>query len=210
MKGEKGDWMMNRLDQQFQFILEIDKAKRIGRQTYCSDGVTKENDAEHGWHAALMAILLSEYAEEPVDVCKTVTMLLLHDLVEIDAGDTYAYDEAGIATQAQREQQAAQRIYGLLPEDQGRQLLALWQEFEAGETAEAKFAKVMDRVQPIMLNAATDGRAWQEHQVQLAQILKRNEKTAEGSAVLWDYALQNFIQPSVESGKIIGKGECPQ
>lgn len=198
---------MNRLEQQFQFILEIDKAKRIGRQTYCTDGVTKENDAEHGWHAALMAILLSEYANEPIDVLKTVTMLLIHDIVEIDAGDTYAYDEEGIATQAKREQQAAQRIYGLLPEEQGNHLLNLWREFEAGETAEAKFAKVMDRVQPIMLNAATDGKAWQEHQVQLHKILNRNEKTAEGSTVLWEYALQKFILPNVENGKILHDGE---
>lgn len=198
---------MNRLEQQFQFILEIDKAKRIGRQTYCTDGVTKENDAEHGWHAALMAILLSEYANEPIDVLKTVTMLLIHDIVEIDAGDTYAYDEEGIATQTKREQQAAQRIYGLLPEEQGNHLLNLWREFEAGETAEAKFAKVMDRVQPIMLNAATDGKAWQEHQVQLRKILNRNEKTAEGSTVLWEYALQKFILPNVDSGKILHDGE---
>ena len=198
---------MNRLEQQFQFILEIDKAKRISRQTYCTDGVTKENDAEHGWHAALMAILLSEYANEPIDVLKTVTMLLIHDIVEIDAGDTYAYDEDGIATQAKREQQAAQRIYGLLPEEQGNRLLNLWREFEAGETAEAKFAKVMDRVQPIMLNAATDGKAWQEHQVQLRKILNRNEKTAEGSTVLWEYALQKFILPNVDSGKILHDGE---
>lgn len=194
---------MNRLEQQFQFILEIDKAKRIKRQTYCSDGMTKENDAEHGWHAALMAILLSEYANEQIDVLKTVTMLLIHDIVEIDAGDTYAYDEIGIATQAQREQQAAQRIYSLLPEEQGNYLMSLWQEFEAEKTAEAKFAKVMDRVQPIMLNAATDGKAWQEHQVQLSKILKRNEKTAEGSDVLWEYALQNFVRPNVEKGTII-------
>lgn len=198
---------MNRLEQQFQFILEIDKAKRISRQTYCTDGVTKENDAEHGWHAALMAILLSEYANEPIDVLKTVTMLLIHDIVEIDAGDTYAYDEEGIATQAKREEQAAQRIYGLLPEEQGNHLLHLWREFEAGETAEAKFAKVMDRVQPIMLNAATDGKAWQEHQVQLRKILNRNEKTAEGSTVLWEYALQKFILPNVDSGKILHDGE---
>ncbi len=111
--------MTERLTQQFDFLLEIDKAKRIQRQTYCSDGKTLENDAEHGWHAALMAILLSEYANEPIDVLKTVTMLLIHDIVEIDAGDTYAYDDVGVATQAQREEAAAQRIYGILPEDQG-------------------------------------------------------------------------------------------
>lgn len=193
---------MERLEQQFQFILEIDKEKKIERQTYLSDCSGKENDAEHAWHAALMTILLSEYANEPIDVLKTVTMLLIHDIVEIDAGDTYAYDEAGIATQAEREQRAAQRIFGMLPEEQAQRMLALWQEFEAEETAEARFARVMDRVQPIMLNAVTDGRAWQEHEVQLSKILKRNGKSAEGSAVLWDYALNKFIMPNVEKGRI--------
>lgn len=194
--------MTERLTQQFDFLLEIDKAKRIQRQTYCSDGKTLENDAEHGWHAALMAILLSEYANEPIDVLKTVTMLLIHDIVEIDAGDTYAYDDVGVAMQAQREEAAAQRIYGILPEDQGRKMLELWQEFERGESAEACFAKVLDKVQPIMLNAATDGRAWQEHEVKLSKILQRNEKTPKGSQVLWEYMLQQFIMPNVEKGRI--------
>lgn len=194
--------MTERLTQQFDFLLEIDKAKRIQRQTYCSDGETLENDAEHGWHAALMAILLSEYANEPIDVLKTVAMLLIHDIVEIDAGDTYAYDDAGVATQAQREYAAAQRIYSILPEDQGRKMLELWQEFEKGESAEACFAKVLDKVQPIMLNAATDGRAWQEHEVKLSKILQRNEKTPKGSQVLWEYMLQQFIMPNVEKGRI--------
>ena len=194
--------MTERLTQQFDFLLEIDKAKRIQRQTYCSDGETLENDAEHGWHAALMAILLSEYANEPIDVLKTVTMLLIHDIVEIDAGDTYAYDDAGVATQAQREEAAAQRIYSILPEDQGRKMLELWQEFERGESAEACFAKVLDKVQPIMLNAATAGRAWQEHEVKLSKILQRNEKTPKGSQVLWEYMLQQFIMPNVEKGRI--------
>ena len=194
--------MTERLTQQFDFLLEIDKAKRIQRQTYCSDGKTLENDAEHGWHAALMAILLSEYANEPIDVLKTVTMLLIHDIVEIDAVDTYAYDDVGVATQAQREEAAAQRIYGILPEDQGRKMLELWQEFERGESAEACFAKVLDKVQPIMLNAATDGRAWQEHEVKLSKILQRNEKTPKGSQVLWEYMLQQFIMPNVEKGRI--------
>ena len=194
--------MTERLTQQFDFLLEIDKAKRIQRQTYCSDGKTLENDAEHGWHAALMAILLSEYANEPIDVLKTVTMLLIHDIVEIDAGDTYAYDDVGVATQAQREEAAAQRIYGILPEDQGRKMLELWQEFERGESAEACFAKVLDKVQSIMLNAATDGRAWQEHEVKLSKILQRNEKTPKGSQMLWEYMLQQFIMPNVEKGRI--------
>ena len=191
-----------RLEKQFDFALEIDKEKRIGRQTYCSDGHTLENDAEHAWHAALMAILLSEYANEPVDILKVVKMLLIHDIVEIDAGDTYAYDDAGIATQAEREQKAADRIYNLLPYDQAQELMLLWQEFEALASPEAKFAKAMDNLQPAMLNAATDGRAWKEHQVKLSKILKRNQKTEEGSEILWQYGLEHFVQPHVDKGNI--------
>ncbi|MCU6687559.1 HD domain-containing protein [Dorea acetigenes] len=191
-----------RLEKQFDFCREIDKEKFIGRQTYLSDGKRKENDAEHAWHMAIMAILLNEYANEEIDVLKTVTMLLIHDLVEIDAGDTYAYDEEGKKTKKEREERAAERIYGLLPQDQQEKLRRLWEEFEAWETPEAKFAHAMDNIQPIMLNAATDGRSWEEHGVHLSQILGRNQHTAEGSAVLWDYARQNFVQPSVESGKI--------
>ena len=190
------------LTQLFNFFREIDKEKFIGRQTYLSDGKRKENDAEHAWHMAIMAILLNEYANEEIDVLKTGTMLLIHDLVEIDAGDTYAYDEEGKKTKKEREERAAERIYGLLPQDQQEKLRRLWEEFEAWETPEAKFAHAMDNIQPIMLNAATDGRSWEEHGVHLSQILGRNQHTAEGSAVLWDYARQNFVQPSVESGKI--------
>ncbi len=191
-----------RLDRQFDFIREIDKEKFIGRQTYLSDGQRKENDAEHAWHMALMTILLSEYAEEKIDVLKTVTMLLIHDLVEIDAGDTYAYDEEGNKTKEKRERAAADRIYGLLPEDQGEKLRALWDEFEAWETPEAKFAHAMDNVQPLMLNAATDGKSWVEHGVCLTQVLGRNARTAEGSEGLWKYVRENFIWPNVEKGRL--------
>jgi putative hydrolase of HD superfamily len=202
--SRKGEMKMDqqRLDQQFDFIMEIDKEKLIGRQTYLSDGVRKENDAEHAWHMAIMTLLLSEYANEKIDVLKTISMLLIHDLVEIDAGDTYAYDEEGKKTQQERESKAADRIFGLLPEDQQVKLRSLWEEFEARETPEAKFARVMDNLQPMMLNAATDGKAWEEHQVQLAQILARNEHTAEGSKELWEYAYQNFLLPNVAKGKI--------
>jgi putative hydrolase of HD superfamily len=192
----------DRLDKQFDFFREIDKEKFIGRQTYLTDGVRKENDAEHAWHMALMTILLSEYANEEIDVLKTVTMLLLHDIVEIDAGDTYAYDEGAKATQRQREEAAANRIFGILPEDQGNKLRAMWEEFEACETPEARFARTMDNVQPVMLNAATDGKAWEEHGVHLEQILKRNERTKLGSQVLWHYAYEKFIEPNVRRGKI--------
>lgn len=194
---------MNRLEQQFRFILEIDKEKFIGRQTYLSDGQRKENDAEHAWHMALMVVLLSEYANEEIDVLKTMTMLLLHDIVEIDAGDTYAYDEAGKATQEERERKAADRIFALLPEDQGEKLRGLWEEFEAQETPEAKFARTMDNLQPMMLNAATDGKAWIEHGVHLSQIMKRNQRTHLGSETLWEYAQERFLKPNVERGRIM-------
>ena len=193
---------MDRLEQQFEFIREIDKEKFIGRQTYLSDGRRKENDAEHAWHMAIMTILLSEYANEEIDVLKTVTMLLIHDIVEIDAGDTYAYDEEAKKTQKEREQKAAERIIGLLPPDQCEKFKKIWEEFEARETKEARFARTMDNLQPVMLNDATDGKAWVEHGVHLEQIMKRNQNTAEGSETLWEYAYQNFILPNVEKGRI--------
>ena len=193
---------MDRLEQQFEFIREIDKEKFIGRQTYLSDGRRKENDAEHAWHMAIMTILLSEYANEEIDVLKTVTMLLIHDIVEIDAGDTYAYDEEAKKTPKEREQKAPERIFGLLPPDQGEKFKKIWEEFEARETKEARFARTMDNLQPVMLNDATDGKAWVEHGVHLEQIMKRNQNTAEGSETLWEYAYQNFILPNVEKGRI--------
>ena len=193
------------MERQFRFALEADKEKRIGRQTYISNGEEKENDAEHAWHAALMAILLAEYANEPIDVLRTVTMLLIHDMVEIDAGDTYAYDEAAKQTQREREEKAADRIFGMLPGDQRDELRALWEEFEAAQTPEAKFARTMDNIQPAMLNCATGGRAWREKGVKLSQIINRNKITPEGSKELWEYSLNNFIMPNVEKGDIIDK-----
>lgn len=192
-----------RLEQQMNFIREIDKEKQIFRQTYVSDGTRKENDAEHAWHMAIMTFLLSEYANEEIDVLRTIRMLLIHDIVEIDAGDTYAYDETAKATQRQREEAAAARIFGLLPEDQARELLALWEEFEAGETKEARFARTMDNMQPVMLNDASDGKSWAEHEVHLEKILKRNEPTPRGSQVLWDYMKETMIDKNVEKGNII-------
>ena len=194
--------MIERLRKQLDFSLEVDKTKDIFRQTYISSGERKENDAEHAWHMALMAYLLREHANEEVDILKVIIMILIHDLVEIDAGDTYAYDESGKATQRERELKAADRIFSLLPEDQRLKLRALWDEFEARETAEAKFARTLDNIQPMMLNAASDGLAWREHQVQLAQILKRNEITPQGSEALWEYAKKNFIEPNIDKGNI--------
>ena len=178
----------SRIDRQFDFIREIDKEKFITRQTFLSDAKRRENDAEHAWHMAVMTLLLSEYANEEIDVLRVLSMLLIHDLVEIDAGDTYAYDEEGKQTQRVREVKAADRIYGILPEDQGKKLRALWEEFEEDQTPEAKFAHVMDNVQPAMLNDYTEGKDWIAKGVRLSQILERNAHTAEGSQKLRDYA----------------------
>ena len=192
----------SRIDRQFDFIREIDKEKFITRQTFLSDAKRRENDAEHAWHMAIMTLLLSEYANEEIDVLRVISMLLIHDLVEIDAGDTYAYDEEGKQTQRVREVKAADRIYGILPEDQGEKLRELWEEFEEAQTPEAKFAHVMDNVQPAMLNDYTEGKDWIAKGVRLSQILERNAHTAECSQKLWDYAYTNFIEPNVKTGKI--------
>lgn len=194
--------LQNRLDQQFAFIREIDKEKFITRQTYLSDGVRKENDAEHAWHMAVMAALLSGYANTAIDLQKTMLMLLTHDLVEIDAGDTYAYDEVGKKTQRAREEKAADRLYALLPEDQGVWLRDLFEEFDTGQTPEALFARALDRIQPTMLNAATGGKGWEERGVRLSQWMGRNTQTEEGSRVLWEYVLSHFVMPFVQSGKL--------
>ncbi|MCI6857985.1 MAG: HD domain-containing protein [Eubacterium sp.] len=197
----------DRLEKQIAFIREMDKEKLIARQTYLANGERKENDAEHAWHLALMTILLSEYANEKIDVLKTVTMVLFHDVVEIDAGDTYAYDEEGKKTQADREQKAAARLYGLLPKDQGEKLKAIWEEFEARETPESRFAHAMDNLQPVILNVASGGKSWIEHTVCLSQIMGRQKDTKKGSEVLWDYEWEKLIHPFVENGMIIDDRE---
>jgi putative hydrolase of HD superfamily len=182
------DEMKERLQKQLDFILELDRLKYITRQSYVADGSRHENDSEHSWHLALMAMLLSEYANEPVDVLHVVKMVLIHDAVEIDAGDTYAYDDAGNATKRQREEAAADRIFNILPTDQAAEMRDIWEEFEANETPEARFANALDRVQPIMLNDTTGGRAWREHEVAAQQVINRNRNTHLGSEELWAYA----------------------
>ena len=193
----------SRLEKQFAFCLEADKEKLIQRQTLLSNGEKKENDAEHAWHMSLMCILLSEYSNEPIDVLKTISMILIHDVVEIDAGDTYAYDDKAKLSQRDRELKAADRLFNILPDDQAKKLRTLWDEFEEGKTPEARFAHTMDNIQPAMLNNSTDGRVWKERVVRLSQILKHNKNTPDGSEVLWDYSLNNFIRPNVEKGRII-------
>lgn len=191
-----------RLKKQLDFILQADAEKEIKRRTLISSGKRFENDSEHAWHMALMAILLSEYANEEIDVLKTVTMILIHDIVEIDAGDTYCYDYELGKSQREREAKAANRIYALLPDDQGKKLRALWDEFEANETPEAHFAHAMDCLQPTMLNDATNGEMWKKNGIKLSQVLKRNEYTEKGSKTLWDYQLNELILKNVEKGNL--------
>lgn len=192
---------MTRLEKQISFIIEIDKVKNIFRQTLLADGNRKENDAEHSWHIALMAILLKEYAEEEVDVLKVMTMVLLHDLVEIDAGDTYAYDTVAAASKREREVKAADRIFGMLPEDQGSYFRTLWDEFEAYETADAKYAHLLDNFQPLLLNDASGGISWREHEVKKAQIYKRNERIEETSKVVWK-KMQELVDKNIALGNV--------
>lgn len=193
--------MDERLKKQMNFLLEVDKLKFISRQTYLSDGKRKENDGEHSWHLALMAVLLSEYSNEKIDLVKVITMVLIHDIVEIDAGDTYAYDTLGNQSKREREVKAADRIFNILPKDQAQKLRQLWEEFEAYETPEAKFAHVCDNVQPLMLNDATDGLAWREHDAKKSQVLQRNRRTGEGSQVLMEY-INRILDKNVESGNL--------
>lgn len=190
----------DRLRSQIEFLLEIDKLKSILRQTLLTNGRRQENSAEHSWHLSIMALLLAEYAkEQPIDLFRVLKMLLIHDLVEIDAGDTYCYDEAGNADKAEREKQAAERIFGLLPDDQAEQFHNLWQEFELRETAEAKYAAALDRLQPLLHNYQTDGRVWREHGINSNQVYSRNQSIEEGAPDLWQYAAQ-MILDSIDRG----------
>lgn len=190
-----------RFEKQVAFILEADKEKNILRQTHLSGHGRQENDAEHAWHMAMMIYLLKEYANEPIDLAKTMMMALIHDIVEIDAGDTYAYDAAAMETQAERERLAAERIFGLLPDDQKEELKGLFEEFEAGETAEAKFARTMDNMQPLLLNNSNDGGDWREHQVTRTQIMKRHARNQLGSEVIGAYT-KELIEENIRKGNI--------
>lgn len=178
----------SRLEQQIRFIVEIDKLKGVVRRTLLIDRSRLENTAEHCWHIALMAALLSEHSRTKVDVLKVIKMLLVHDVVEIDAGDTYCYDPAANAGKADREQAAAARVFGLLPGEQAAEFRALWEEFEAGATPEAQFANAMDRLQPLLNNSHTQGESWRSHGVTRAQVSKRMEPIAVASDVLGQYA----------------------
>ena len=191
--------MTDRLNKQLSFMLELDKMKNLYRQTYVLHEDRTENDAEHSWHLAVMAFLLEEYFPEPVDLLHVMKMVLLHDVVEIDAGDTYIYDDEGNKTKADREEKAAQRIYGLLPEDQREEFSALWREFEAKETPEARFAGVLDRVQPLLLNYTNNGRAWTEHGIAAQHVKDRNTETVKNSPALGELIL-SLIDDAQQKG----------
>ena len=188
-----------RLGQQIAFLLEIDKLKTVLRRTYLLDDPRHENSAEHSWHLAVMAMLLAEHANAPVNLLHVLKMLLIHDVVEIDSGDTYIYDVAGNASKAAREQEAAERIFGLLPDDQQGEMHRLWEEFEARETPEARFAAALDRLMPMLHNYHTQGRSWREHGVTDAQVIGHNGHMADGSVALWEYA-EAMIKDAVGKG----------
>lgn len=193
--------MDERLKKQLDFALEIDKEKNIFRQTHLSGHGRNENDAEHAWHMAIMAYLLREYSNEEIDITKVMLMCLIHDIVEIEAGDTYAYDEESKKTQKAREDAAKEKLYSMLPEDQMQELMGLFDEFEACETPEAKFARAMDNLQPLILNDSNDGGDWKSHQVSAEQVYGRQGKTRLGSEKLYEVTDQ-IIQKHVERGNL--------
>ncbi|MBS0662473.1 MAG: HD domain-containing protein [Verrucomicrobia bacterium] len=192
----------DRLARQIEFIVEVDKLKDIFRQTITSRSRRPENDAEHSWHLALMIVILAEHSNhQPLDVLRILKMVLIHDLVEIDAGDTFAYDTKNMATQHERESVAADRVFGLLPEDQAKEFRALWDEFEARQTPESRFAAGCDRFHPMLLNCRTQGHAWQKHGVTQDRVLARNAHMAEGSKELWAYAVR-MVDECVANGHL--------
>ena len=182
------DLNTERLERQIAFILEIDRLKSILRRSYLLNETRHENTAEHSWHLAVMALVLAEHAAAEVNALKVLKMLLVHDIVEVDSGDTYIYDAAGNDTKAERENAAARRIFGLLPPDQDAEMTQLWQEFEARESPDAKFAAALDRLMPLLHNYHTEGRSWREHGISEAQVMRLNSHMNEGSETLWDYA----------------------
>ena len=190
-----------RLEQQLAFALEIDKEKNVFRQTSLSGHGRKENDAEHAWHMAIMAYLLREYANEDVDIAKVMLMCLIHDIVEIDAGDTYAYDEENLKTQKAREDAAKERIFSLLPDDQKAEFTALFDEFEDCRTAESKYAHAMDNLQPLLLNDSNDGGDWKAHGVTAETIYGRHRKTRLGSETLYQVT-DRIIRENVRKGNL--------
>ncbi len=203
VSGGPGTGNGERLEKQLGFILEIDRLKSILRQTPLVDGSRRENDAEHSWELATMAIVLAEHAGAPIDLARVVRMLLIHDIVEIDAGDTFLYDEEAAKTQVEREERAAERLFGLLPDDQAGELRELWVEFEGMKSAEARFARALDRLAPLLHNYHSGGAIWRQHNLDHGQVAERNEIIGLGSPTLWAYA-QEVLKRAVEEGILPG------
>jgi putative hydrolase of HD superfamily len=197
-----------RLERQLAFVLEADRLKGVLRRGYTADGSRRENSAEHSWTLALLATVLAEHADEPVDVAAVVRMVVLHDLVEVDAGDTYVYDDVDRATQAEREERAADRLYGLLPPDQAAELRAVWDEFEHGTGAEARFARSVDRFAGFLLNHASGGLAWRENGITSDRVTERNRVIGDGAPALWDEVCRR-IDDAVASGALPAPGQGP-
>ena len=187
------------LSKQVSFIQEIDKIKYIQRKTKLFNSDRPENDAEHSWHLAVMTMVLAEHSDTPIDVLKVLKMVLIHDIVEIDAGDTFIYDTLKSHSNSDNERKAAIRIFGLLPKEQGDELIAIWEEFETGVTNEAKFAKSMDRFEPLLQNASNNGGTWKEFDVDYHQVYEKKKVIKEGSTTLWNYA-ENLLHESVDKG----------
>lgn len=197
-RGE-GDANGGRLGAQIRFLLELDKAKSIARRTYVTDGSRLETDGEHMWHAALAALVLAEHAESPVDPLRLACMLAVHDIVEIDAGDTFVYDTAAAEEKLAKETAAAERIFGILPPDQGAEFRALWDEFESRETPTAKMAAAIDRLLPLLMNRAVDGRTWSENGIDAGRVFAVNSRIGEGSPELWEFA-RTVLEGAVSAG----------
>jgi putative hydrolases of HD superfamily len=191
-----------RLDAQLSFLLEIDKLKNVLRRNLLIDSSRRENTAEHSWHIAILAGVLREYSTEPINLERVLLMLLVHDIVEIDAGDTYAYDETGYLDKSEREHAAAERIFSLLPEDQHHTFNNLWLEFEAVQTAESRFANTVDRLMPIYHNYSCGGTVWKANHIRKSQVLKRIQPMQAGSQMLWQAAIR-IVEKAVLDGYII-------
>lgn len=190
-----------RLRRQIEFVVEVDRLKGVLRRTVLTDRSRLENSAEHSWHLAILAMLLTEHAAQEVDLLRVLKMLLVHDVVEIDAGDTFCYDAAANLDKEEREQRAAERLFGMLPADQELELRGLWDEFELRQSAEARFAAALDRLQPMLHNYLTEGHSWREHGVVRAQVIERNRPMADGAPTLWRFA-ETFIQDAVRRGDL--------
>jgi putative hydrolases of HD superfamily len=192
--------MNERFIKQFTLVMELDKLKSVLRRSRVKSAEGRqENSAEHSWHVAIMALLMEEHANQPVDIGRVIKMLLLHDIVEIDAGDTFVYDAVASAVQEENELKAAQRLFGLLPDDQAQSLMTLWSEFEDAQSNDAKFAKALDRIIPMMLNFYNNGQSWQEHGVTREQVIRVNQRIEDGSQALWHQA-KHIIEEATQKG----------